>query len=109
MEVLENKKQGERQGRLKGRRKDGRMEGGTKEECEDFLTSEMLIYQLFTLFLFPFLILSSFLLPLSPPPSHPPGNLPNPETERTSLTSRAPAGRFFTTSTTWEAQDGTEV
>ena len=31
-----------------------------------------------------------------------PGDLPNPRTEPTSFTSRAMAGRFFTTSTTWE-------
>ena len=38
-------------------------------------------------------------LPLSPP-----GDLPNPETEPTSLTSPVLAGSFFTTSATWEAQ-----
>ena len=32
----------------------------------------------------------------------PPGHLPNPEIEPTSLTSPALADRFFTTSTTWE-------
>ena len=37
---------------------------------------------------------------LSPPP---PGDLPDPGTESTSLTSSALAGGFFTTSTTWEA------
>ena len=33
----------------------------------------------------------------------PPGDLPNPGIEPTSLTSSALAGRFFTSSTTWEA------
>ena len=35
-------------------------------------------------------------------PCPPPGNLSNPGTEPTSLTSRALAGEFFTTSATWE-------
>ena len=35
-------------------------------------------------------------------PHPPPGELPDPEIELTSLTSPALAGRFFTTSTTWE-------
>ena len=34
----------------------------------------------------------------------PPGALPNPGIESASLTSPALAGRFFTTSATWEAQ-----
>ena len=34
-----------------------------------------------------------------------PGDLPNPGTEPVSLMSLALAGRFFTTSTTWEAHD----
>ena len=34
-------------------------------------------------------------------PCPPPGDLPDPETEPTSLTSPALAGRFFTTSVTW--------
>ena len=33
----------------------------------------------------------------------PPGDLPNPETEPTSLTTPALAGRFSTTSAIWEA------
>ena len=37
-------------------------------------------------------------------PRPPPGDLPNPGTEPTSLTSPALASRFFTTSTTWEAR-----
>ena len=41
-------------------------------------------------------------------PCPPPGDLPNPETESLSLTSLALAGRFFTTSTTWEAQHNGE-
>ena len=36
-------------------------------------------------------------------PCPPPGDLPNPGIESTSLTSSAMAGRFFTTSATWEA------
>ena len=36
-------------------------------------------------------------------PCPPPGDLPNPGTEPTSLMSPALTGRFFTTSTTWEA------
>ena len=36
-------------------------------------------------------------------PCPPPGHLPNPETEPTSLVSPALAGRFFTTRATWEA------
>ena len=36
-------------------------------------------------------------------PCPPPGDLPNPEIEPMSLTSSALAGRFFTTSATWEA------
>ena len=36
-------------------------------------------------------------------PCSPPGNLPNPGIEPTSLMSPALAGRFFTTSITWEA------
>ena len=38
-------------------------------------------------------------------PCHPLGDLPNPEIEPTPLKSPALAGRFFTTSTTWEAHD----
>ena len=37
-------------------------------------------------------------------PCPPPGDLPNPGMEPTSLMSPALAGRFFTTSATWEAQ-----
>ena len=72
MEVLENKKQGERQGGLKGRRKDGRMEGGTKEECEDFLSDfrDVDISALYTLpfsLPHPFFLSSSLeLSPVSP-------------------------------------------
>ena len=36
-------------------------------------------------------------------PCPPPGDLPNPRTEPVSLASPALAGRFFTTSATWEA------
>ena len=36
-------------------------------------------------------------------PYPPPGDLPDPKIKSTSLTSPALAGRFFTTSTTWEA------
>ena len=36
-------------------------------------------------------------------PWHPSGDLPDPRLKFTSLTSPALAGRFFTTSTTWEA------
>ena len=36
-------------------------------------------------------------------PCPPPADLPDPGIERTSLVSPAPAGGFFTTSTTWEA------
>ena len=39
----------------------------------------------------------------------PPGNLPNPGTEPTSLTSPALADGFFTTTATWEAQQQMEV
>ena len=39
-------------------------------------------------------------------PCPPSGHLPNPEIEPTSLTSPALTGRFLTTSTTWEAQNG---
>ena len=38
-----------------------------------------------------------------------PGYLPNSGTEPTSLTSTALAGRFFTTSTTWEAQSAQQI
>ena len=38
-------------------------------------------------------------------PCPPPGDLPNPGTEPTSLMSPALAGSFFTTSTTWEAPE----
>ena len=37
-------------------------------------------------------------------PCPPPGDLPNPGTELTSLMSPALAGWFFTTTATWEAQ-----
>ena len=37
-------------------------------------------------------------------PCPPPGDLPDPGMETASLMSPALAGRFFTTSTTWEAQ-----
>ena len=37
-------------------------------------------------------------------PSPPPGDLPNPRIEPTSLTSPALAGGFFTISTIWKAQ-----
>ena len=36
-------------------------------------------------------------------PCPPPGDLPDPQIELTSLKSLALAGRFFTTTTTWEA------
>ena len=36
-------------------------------------------------------------------PFPPPGDLPNPEIKAKSLKSPSLAGRFFTTSTTWEA------
>ena len=36
-------------------------------------------------------------------PGHPPGDLPDPGIKPKSLRSPALAGRFFTTSTTWEA------
>ena len=39
-------------------------------------------------------------------PCPPPGYIPRPGIEPVSLTSPALAGRFFTTSTTWEAQGG---
>ena len=39
-------------------------------------------------------------------PCPPPGDLPNPETEPSSLMSPALTGRFFTTSATWEALGG---
>ena len=38
-------------------------------------------------------------------PCPPPGDLPDPGIETVSLTSPALAGRFFTTSATWEAQN----
>ena len=38
-------------------------------------------------------------------PCPPPGDLPNPGIEPVSLTSPALAGRFFTTSATWEAPE----
>ena len=38
-------------------------------------------------------------------PCSPPEDLPDPGIEPVSLTSPALAGRFFTTSTTWEAPD----
>jgi len=38
-----------------------------------------------------------------------PGDLSNPEMEPTSLTSPALAGRFFITSTTWEAYSGCRI
>ena len=38
----------------------------------------------------------------------PPGDLPNTEMEPTSLTSPALAGRFFTISATWEAEDSSK-
>jgi len=37
----------------------------------------------------------------------PPGDLPNPGIEPMSLSTQALAGRFFTTSTTWEAPSAT--
>ena len=37
-------------------------------------------------------------------PCPPPGDLPNPGIKHVSLMSPALAGRFFTTSTTWEVQ-----
>ena len=42
-------------------------------------------------------------------PFHPPGDLPNPETELMSLMSPALAGGFFTTSATWEARSRTKL
>ena len=45
----------------------------------------------------------------SGPPYTPPGDLPSPGTEPSSLSLLALAGRFFTTSTTWEAHDLTVV
>ena len=38
-------------------------------------------------------------------PCPPPGNLPNPEITPTSLKPPTLAGRFFTSSSTWEAHD----
>jgi len=37
-------------------------------------------------------------------PCPPPGDLPDPAIEPTTITSPALAGRFFTTSATWEAK-----
>ena len=37
--------------------------------------------------------------------THPAGDLPDPRVESVPLTCPALAGRFFTTSATWEAQD----
>ena len=37
--------------------------------------------------------------------THPAGDLPDPRVETVPLTCPALAGRFFTTSATWEAQD----
>ena len=42
-------------------------------------------------------------------PCSPPGDLPEPEIEPTSLTSLALAGGFFTTSATWEAHTVTHL
>ena len=42
-------------------------------------------------------------------PCPPPGDLPNPGTEPTSLMSSALAGRFFTTSAAWEALKGVQL
>ena len=42
-------------------------------------------------------------------PCTPPGDLPNPEIEPTSLMSLALAGGFFTTSTAWEVHTHTEL
>ena len=39
----------------------------------------------------------------------PPGDLPDPGIEFTSLTAPALAGSFFTTSTTWEAHDLVQI
>ena len=47
---------------------------------------------------------TGFYVPLCPPP----GDLPNPGIEPTSLRSSALAGRFFTTSATWEAPTKTQ-
>ena len=41
-------------------------------------------------------------------PCPPPGDLPNPGTEPASLMSSALAGKFFTTSATWEADMTTD-
>ena len=41
-------------------------------------------------------------------PCPPPGDLPDPRIEPASLMSPALAGRFFITSTTWEAQSAPE-
>ena len=48
-------------------------------------------------------ILQARILELLPCP--PPGDLPDPGIEPTSLTSPALASRFFTTSTTWKTHD----
>ena len=42
-------------------------------------------------------------------PRSPPGDLPNPGMELTSLTSPALAGRFFTTSAIWEDQQNSHI
>ena len=42
-------------------------------------------------------------------PGPPPGDLLDPEIELMSLMSPALAGRFFTTSTTWQASQGTVI
>ena len=42
-------------------------------------------------------------------PCPPPGDLPDPGIEPTSLMSPALAGGFFTSSVTWEAQAGTDT
>ena len=42
-------------------------------------------------------------------PCPPPGDLPNPGVEPVSLSTPALAGRFFTTSATWEASPYVEI
>ena len=42
-------------------------------------------------------------------PCYPPGDLPDPGVEPTSLTSPALAGKFFTTSATWEALNKLDI
>ena len=93
------------------------MKAGTVSTLSVFLGSHVCVLSLFSrvrLFVTPWTVAGQASLSMgfsrreywSGLPCSAPGYLPDPQIETTSLRSPALAGRFLTTSTTWEGQGG---